>query len=61
MAAALLFHFLPGLPEEQVGADRGAQQGHQPHRMVAVEPEGGHGHAAQHRDPVHRRHASTAI
>ena len=40
MAAVLLFHFLPGLPEEQVGADRRPEDRDQRHRVVLVEVEG---------------------
>jgi hypothetical protein len=47
--AVLLLHFLPGLPEEQVGADRRAQRGDHGHRCLPVKGELRHHHAAQHR------------
>ena len=39
MAAVLFLHLLPGLPEEQVGADGGPENRHQRHRVILVEGE----------------------
>src|SRR6266852_7659874 len=39
VASMQLLHFLPGLPEEQVGADRRAEDGDQGHGMRRVKNE----------------------
>ena len=55
VATVLFFHFLAGLPEEQVGADRGAKYGDQRHRMFTVKRERGDDDAAQGRIPINAR------